>query len=46
MSRRDFWMIVLICSVFSSGFTLFIIYWSAPPPASALQLTAPPAVYP
>ncbi len=42
MSRRDFWMIVLICSVFSSGFTLFIIYWSAPPPASALQLTAPP----
>ncbi len=42
MSRRDFWMIVLICSVVSSGLTLFILYWSAPPPASALETTAPP----
>ena len=41
MSRRDFWMIVLMCSVISSGLTLFIRYWSAPPPASAVELTAP-----
>ena len=41
MSRRDFWMIALISSVFSSGLTLFILYWSAPPPASAVELTAP-----
>ena len=41
MSRKDFWMIALISSVFSSGLTLFILYWSAPPPASAVALTAP-----
>ena len=41
MSRRDFWMIVLMCSVVSSGLTLFILYWSAPPPAAAVEITAP-----
>ncbi len=41
MNRRDFWMIALISSVFSSGFTLCILYWSAPPPASAVELAAP-----
>ena len=46
MSRRDFWMIALISSVFSSGVTLSILYWSAPPPASAVELTAPLALPP
>ena len=34
-------MIVVMCSLVSSGLTLFVLYWSAPPPASALELAAP-----
>ncbi len=46
MKRRDFWMVILICSAISSGLTVLFHYWSAPPPALAVARPFPPTPAP